>query len=459
MAVGLALLALPGAVATEVGIAPDDPPAAPTDDPVGLSGTAACAGEISKDSCLFVWDHGQDAGFGDDAVWVGVLVHVAARDLPALAALPAPDAALSPPLDAPLAAAGLGGACGAVDACGAPRLLVADTSPDAWASALRGTLRPAATSTVPWSEPEGKDVPDQQVPGTSLCEWLCDLMPSLHLEAGVVQDAPSSAAPAAAASALGAAALLAPSETHAFTLDAADAQASPSPVDPARHMPAPEVGSTMHVTPPAPSEALAFVTTPGGTPGNLLGAAAAMGVSLALAWGLYTRIAAHRALDQPTRRRIYEAVAAAPGVRIGTLHRDLGLSYPAVERHVRLLLDFGLLEAHGDGQRRLFVRGSASPQQRAAVVAAATPQAQQVLAFLHAHGPSSLGELRAGLGIPRSTASLVVKRLAEGGLVVTQGIGGRLVVRLPEAAVPVVVAAPEPASLALARAPMAAFHK
>jgi DNA-binding transcriptional ArsR family regulator len=59
------------------------------------------------------------------------------------------------------------------------------------------------------------------------------------------------------------------------------------------------------------------------------------------------------AVVDPTRRRILDLLWA--GHRpVGELVAELGMSQPAVSRHLRVLRDAGLVEAEVDAQRRLY---------------------------------------------------------------------------------------------------------
>jgi DNA-binding transcriptional ArsR family regulator len=59
------------------------------------------------------------------------------------------------------------------------------------------------------------------------------------------------------------------------------------------------------------------------------------------------------ALAQGGRRRILDLIAGAE-LPVGELVRELGLSQPAVSKHLRVLRDAGLVQARVDGQRRLY---------------------------------------------------------------------------------------------------------
>ncbi len=59
------------------------------------------------------------------------------------------------------------------------------------------------------------------------------------------------------------------------------------------------------------------------------------------------------ALADPTRRRILELLRTDERP-VGELVESLGMSQPAVSRHLRLLREAGLVEARVDAQRRLY---------------------------------------------------------------------------------------------------------
>jgi DNA-binding transcriptional ArsR family regulator len=59
------------------------------------------------------------------------------------------------------------------------------------------------------------------------------------------------------------------------------------------------------------------------------------------------------ALADPTRREIFERVAARP-VAVGELAADLPVSRPAVSQHLKVLTDAGLVTARAEGTRRIY---------------------------------------------------------------------------------------------------------
>lgn len=69
------------------------------------------------------------------------------------------------------------------------------------------------------------------------------------------------------------------------------------------------------------------------------------------------------ALGDPTRRAIFERLAARPGA-VGELARDLPVSRPAVSQHLKVLKTAGLVRDQPVGTRRIY---SVDPEALAAV--------------------------------------------------------------------------------------------
>jgi DNA-binding transcriptional ArsR family regulator len=58
-------------------------------------------------------------------------------------------------------------------------------------------------------------------------------------------------------------------------------------------------------------------------------------------------------LAEPNRRRILDLLRQAERP-VGELVRELGVSQPAVSKHLRVLRDAGLVDVRSDAQRRLY---------------------------------------------------------------------------------------------------------
>lgn len=67
---------------------------------------------------------------------------------------------------------------------------------------------------------------------------------------------------------------------------------------------------------------------------------------------------AFAALADPTRRRVFEMLVAAPS-SVGSLADHLPVSRPAVSQHLKVLSDAGLVTVRANGTRRIY---SASPE-------------------------------------------------------------------------------------------------
>jgi DNA-binding transcriptional ArsR family regulator len=59
-------------------------------------------------------------------------------------------------------------------------------------------------------------------------------------------------------------------------------------------------------------------------------------------------------LAEPNRRRILDLLLEAGECPVGELVDALGISQPAVSKHLRILRDAGLVDVRADGQRRLY---------------------------------------------------------------------------------------------------------
>jgi len=59
------------------------------------------------------------------------------------------------------------------------------------------------------------------------------------------------------------------------------------------------------------------------------------------------------ALADPTRRQIFERVAARSG-SVGVIAKGLPVSRPAVSQHLKVLKEAGLVEDRADGTKRIY---------------------------------------------------------------------------------------------------------
>ena len=67
----------------------------------------------------------------------------------------------------------------------------------------------------------------------------------------------------------------------------------------------------------------------------------------------YRALDSFTALGDPTRRAIFERVAAQPSA-VGDLARGLPVSRPAVSQHLKVLKEAGLVSETAEGTRRIY---------------------------------------------------------------------------------------------------------
>jgi len=70
-------------------------------------------------------------------------------------------------------------------------------------------------------------------------------------------------------------------------------------------------------------------------------------------YGNYMAATTFDVLADPTRRRILDVLLDGPRP-VGELVMRLGLSQPGTSKHLRVLREAGLVEAHKDAQRRVY---------------------------------------------------------------------------------------------------------
>jgi DNA-binding transcriptional ArsR family regulator len=71
-------------------------------------------------------------------------------------------------------------------------------------------------------------------------------------------------------------------------------------------------------------------------------------------------------LGEPVRRRILELLVIgeqSSGALVEVLHREFGISQPAVSQHLKVLREAGFATVRADGQRRLYAIDSRPLQQ------------------------------------------------------------------------------------------------
>lgn len=128
---------------------------------------------------------------------------------------------------------------------------------------------------------------------------------------------------------------------------------------------------------------------------------------------LYSRIDPDELLHQSTRRQIHDRVLERPGVHFEALAEGLDLGHGALDHHLGLLVDAGILEElRAHGYCLYFVPGQLDPSQRRALAASKSKGARSLLEVL-AEDPTTLTEAARAAGVAVSTASHHADRLTE----------------------------------------------
>lgn len=123
------------------------------------------------------------------------------------------------------------------------------------------------------------------------------------------------------------------------------------------------------------------------------------------------------------RQRVYDAIARYPGLHLRGLERQVGVSAPLVQYHVRRLEEAGFVESREQGG---YVRFYPTPKARSgrlsladqALVGLLREQVPlHIVLLLLDEGPLTHGELVERVGVAKSTLSYHLAKLAEAGIV------------------------------------------
>ncbi|MFP9191888.1 winged helix-turn-helix transcriptional regulator [Natronosalvus vescus] len=118
-----------------------------------------------------------------------------------------------------------------------------------------------------------------------------------------------------------------------------------------------------------------------------------------------------------TRRRIYRAITADPGVHFNALVRDLSLAPGQIQYHVRRLIEGGAIVRHERFGRTHYFAPSYDEWERDALSILRRETAAAITTALYSKESARPNELVETLGIPRSTLEHHVGHLRECGVV------------------------------------------
>ncbi len=117
------------------------------------------------------------------------------------------------------------------------------------------------------------------------------------------------------------------------------------------------------------------------------------------------------ALQQPTRRRIYETVSDHPGSSARDVQRILGLAWGETAYHLDQLTRAGALRRERGGRRDFYFRPDMTWDDRRLLQALRSPTERRILLTLVEAPGLALAEIQERVGISPSTCSLHLRHL------------------------------------------------
>ena len=205
-----------------------------------------------------------------------------------------------------------------------------------------------------------------------------------------------------------------PTEAKADRLDAQAAAPTSTP-EPARAY-APPAGSTLHAQ---GARAYAPPTLPTGPSSAVAAGALAGGLLALLGFALYHRIRPNAALENETRKTIFEAVCQNPGLGVHAIAEAANVSYSTATYHLERLVAAGMLVMTPDGNKLCYYKngGAFTETERKILPILKNEEAAKLLdAILDTPG-TYRAALAEKLGVTATTINWHLKRLRDAGLV------------------------------------------
>ncbi|HVL49438.1 MAG TPA: helix-turn-helix domain-containing protein [Candidatus Thermoplasmatota archaeon] len=176
------------------------------------------------------------------------------------------------------------------------------------------------------------------------------------------------------------------------------------------------------------STSTASVSAParsGDDPVKIAAATAATGVLGLAAWILYHRIRESATLANATRKAIYDAVSANPGLGVQDLARVASVSYSTASYHLDRLVEARMLVLANEAGRLAYYKngGAFTESERKVLPLLKNAEAMRVLEAILASPGTYRAALAESLGVTATTINWHLKRLVDAGLVVERREG------------------------------------
>ncbi|OGS66075.1 MAG: hypothetical protein A3K59_07305 [Euryarchaeota archaeon RBG_19FT_COMBO_69_17] len=119
-------------------------------------------------------------------------------------------------------------------------------------------------------------------------------------------------------------------------------------------------------------------------------------------------------LDLDSRRRIYEFLEANPGVHLRLIGKVLGMSTGMLSYHLRYMERRGLLRSEEEGHRRRYFDARAFAEAQRKIIGVLRQDVpRKIIMELLGYQERTFAELRAAVGVSKSTLSYHLKKMLE----------------------------------------------
>lgn len=202
--------------------------------------------------------------------------------------------------------------------------------------------------------------------------------------------------------------------------------------------------ATAGATSLAPAPARTQIQTAAGHPYVAAGASAAraaaaaglaLGILAVAGLALYHRIRPHAALENETRKIIFDAVCAEPGLGVHAIAQKANVSYSTATYHLERLVGAGMIVMTPDGNKLCYYKngGAFTEAERKILPIVKNEEARKLLEAILDTPGTYRAALAERLGVTATTINWHLKRLREAGLVdeTRQGRNAYLTARVP----------------------------
>ncbi|HET6406004.1 MAG TPA: helix-turn-helix domain-containing protein [Candidatus Thermoplasmatota archaeon] len=146
---------------------------------------------------------------------------------------------------------------------------------------------------------------------------------------------------------------------------------------------------------------------------------AALGAATLLGFALYHRIRPNAALENETRKTIFEAVCAQPGLGVHEVSKLAGVSYSTATYHLERLVGAGMIVMTPDGNKLCYYKngGAFTESERRILPLIKNEEAAKLFEAILTQPGTYRAALAEQLGVTATTINWHLRRLRDAGLV------------------------------------------